>query len=219
MYAKDTLFADWLSWFAGERATKPFSLPDGRRTATDGRMIVAVNDGGQTFPVPDGLEKAPGRSVTFLAEPAIGGTVSVSPKHLLEVVGACEHPAAVPCAECNGTKRMRHSCDCEYCDRDYHDGCDWCDSTGKTESIPDARPMTIYGRPFDANRIAYILEHTPEAEAVQVYLSGDSVKLHIVAPQWHAVLGGMTEDVITNARREGRKLVEVMEELSHVRNH
>lgn len=194
MFAKDTLFADWLSWFCAEeepfrhKTGQPLEMPAGR-VATNGRYAVVTNDGGPCL-------KGTGSGVPDL----IAGLLSdqgdvIATMDFAEfkaLAGSCDHPWMVTCDKCDGEKRVEHECDCEHCTVDS-EKCGDCKGTGKADHAPELRYVTLWGHPFDGNQLAYILEHVPPTGEVLVFVvkKKDVTMLHVIAKEWHALFAGL----------------------------
>ena len=175
MYAKDTQFSDWLCWYTNkdrENMAQPFPLDDGKRAATNGTIAVVTSEEGSSSP----CHKPP---IVDVAD-----------------VGPCEHPARDVCPKCCGTKEVDHECDCSLCEAEFED-CKECDGTGWIETIPETRYVTIWGELFNANLVAYVLEHAPQDHQYTLRLvkCGENPTLHIVAAKWHAIVVAMTKSV------------------------
>ena len=194
MYAKDTKLSDWLSWFTRDHDTSPikqaFRLPGGRRVASDGSMAVVTTEDGQVVEL-SGDSKIPASILGFMALP-FGAEVMFTLEQLTAMFGACEGVKVVTCPQCKGAKEVEHNCGCDLCNANFEE-CNFCDGKGVAEEIPEPRYRCVLGKPFDAERIAYILEHAPKSEEYRVSVrvakvkKEDSWQIHIVTSTWHAI--------------------------------
>jgi len=193
MHTKDTQFADWLMWFTRDesslQASQPFRCLDGR-VASNGKYAVFTRDGG---PAVDSTYRQTLEAVMSVKKPG----VTLPFAEFRAMVGECQHPAMEICPKCGGEKWVEHDCDCELCEVEK-ERCGYCEQTGKALSEPEKRAVTFWGTAFDANQVAYVLEHVPAADQVTVYVvPGDANILHIVAEDWHAVVCGLDVNVTT----------------------
>ena len=202
MHPKDTQFADWLSWFTADSEDSPvtgiFALPDGRRAATDGRMAVVTDEPG-TVTTPK-RQSIPAALANMLKQPALHESGAITGDKLREAVGPCSHPEPTICSKCRGMKETPHYCDCELCEANT-EPCELCDETGIIWEYGPDNYCTLWGTPFDRNKIAYVLEHAPQQEQYTVRLTDglkkdpDLLYLHIITPHWHAIVTSMVERV------------------------
>lgn len=199
MFSADTQCAFWLQWFTMDSETHPanrwFLLADGRKCATNGNTAVVTRD--DTDQVPGTHEgnrlETMGAAVTkMLAAPA-EKSISLPHADAVRMLGPCEHITAATCTNCKGKKTVYHICSCNLCEAETED-CDLCNGTGVMDTFPEIRYVTLWNRPFDANKIAYILDHAPETIAVDLELvktreggSADYV-IRISTARWQAVL-------------------------------
>ena len=193
MHTADTQFVDWIDWFRDD--LQPFALSDGRRAATNGYIAVIVSDGGRVEPLPNAKK---GRADTI--EKVLKGTpettIEVEYANAVEVFAPCEHPATITCPDCKGTCKVDHECYCDLCETAYEDcGACW---KGETETVPDNRYCSVLGKPFNANKIAYVFAHAPAASraTLAMHRVSDSNHLHIITPLWTAIVVGMIDSTL-----------------------
>jgi hypothetical protein len=204
MHQKDTQFADWMDWFRGERygQSDPFRVPDGRRCTTDGVMAMVAAHDGPTVDNTKYVERGK----------FIGNYLASSPKNerdlsrdFMEQFGPCVHPDFDECENCKGSGESRHVCDCDFCDETKEE-CGECDGKGKEVYDPDKRPVRLWGMAFDANLIAYMVEHAPAADAYRLRLL-DGVLL-ISTDLW--------DGLIVKLSLGGDNAVDVMEPMASI---
>lgn len=194
MFEKSTAFANWMSWFSHENRDEPFRLPDGRRCTTNGRWaMVAQNDG----PVCEGDKFANrGKVIAGHLEAEAIHEREVS-REFMEQFGPCNHPEIGVCQTCEGRGDVPHVCGCDLCEEDT-ELCGECDGKGKSINQPDQRKVTLWGHPFSANMIAYMVEHAPAATGYRLRVTPNV--LVIATDQWEGVVvrlhpGSSTESV------------------------
>lgn len=204
MFTADMICSHWLKWFVGSDDTPEwtrtvFRLADGSFAATDGRVAVVTAEQ-MPFDVPAPDAKLAARTdhvAKYLAIPA-EKSITMSCETVLEMFGACKHPAIGKCNNCKGKGEVSHDCDCDLCEKDT-EPCENCDGTGKAESIPDKRYVSLWNHPIDANLISYVLAHAPAAEqyALEIYpQTSDYHLLRIVTPTWTAIIVMLTASLM-----------------------
>ena len=162
---------------------------DGRRAVSDGFAAVITNDQGPTA-IPEGrYAKIPERTLALLKDEK---EIKLPAEQIIRMFGECVHPMLHECPNCQGKGLVEHTCE----------DCYGCEGKGKVEQKPDDRYCSVWGKPFNPNRVAYILAHTPKADEYTVRLvdgsfnAKDLWSLHIVTERWHAVLVGFAERVL-----------------------
>lgn len=224
MHTSDNTFTHWLQWFYNPdsgRITSAFRLADGRAGATDGRTAVIAAYGERRIELAFVDPKiSSGLKVTeylarVLESPAIlgCGPATVTRAGMLAMFPACK--------TCLGSTTIRHTCNCKYCknvrDADDTDDCPTCNADGDN----DNRPVTLWGTPVDANRVAYLLAHAPASDQYTIKFVPstnevtkkskkytkeiDTVLVVEAAAGWHAVIAPMDArgDCVKSAEANG----------------
>lgn len=167
MFPKDYKTVDWLCWFTftdpEDRLPKPFRISETERAATNGRYCVISTDDVPCEPIADRAESIISHTRGFFDEKNMGKKSNFTRAELVELFGECQHPSTDNCENCKGKKMSTHYCDCEFCEVDK-EPCGNCDGTGHCMVTPEPRHVLIFGKPFNGNFVAYILEHIPESE-------------------------------------------------------
>lgn len=162
MHFADSNYSDWLQWFTGdysEYGKMPFRLPNGMRAASTGYVSASTWDDGPVGP-------GPGTGPKLLPELNVKEadfSVVISKDDAAKLFGPCEHRLKVKCANCNGVLRQPHHCDCPLCET-AEEACEACGETGFEEIEPGHRTANVSGIRFNANLIAYALEHSPPSK-------------------------------------------------------
>lgn len=205
MFAADTQVAFWMQWFTMDSDTHPanrwFLLKDGRKCASNGSMAVVSSD--ETDQIPGTHE---GNRLTSMGDAVTKMLAAPHEKHAsmphaeaVKLFGECAYMSLTTCTRCKGKKLVPHVCGCDLCEADVED-CYLCNGDGLMEEFPEIRYVTLWSRPFDANKVAYILAHAPATIAVDMELivkpRTDQGKfeylLRITTARWQAVLVELT---------------------------
>jgi len=197
MFPPDTQVQFWLQWFVSRDAGRHsfdqwFQADDGSKVATDGRMAVSTKDETEVAPFVFDYKASPQKSIPeMLAAPA-KKTMTLPHDDMVKRFGTFE---MIRCG-CNDGQ-MKHDCDCKFCTTSQEE-CDTCEGTGwKTKQ--EARHVACWGMPFDANCVAYLIEHAPAAESyiVEIVKYKSNNLIRIKTERWSFVLTEMTKNVLT----------------------
>ncbi len=206
MFEANTKFADWLEWFTAYYAIddtmRVFALPSGKRAATDGKScVIDLLPGPSSSPNTERGKRLADSIQGLLEMVEIKHERTMNFAEMGSAFGACEHPSVKTCRACDGKKIMPHDCGCDLCEADEEE-CGECGGAGRAFFTPDINPVECWGTCFDANRVAYMIEHAPKSETYTVRLCGDDRRrfdtLQIITPTWHGIIVDCTS--IKNAR-------------------
>ena len=191
MFEADMKCTDWLRWFVRDDrdgdAGSVFTLANGWRGATDGKLAVVTSEpgsGGKSPRVAKYIE-------AWLSEP-VEVKRQLPYAEAKALFGECQHPEVETCDECHGKKMRPHYCGCDLCEADEEE-CLACDSTGNEIEKPDERPVLVFGSPVDANLAAYIFAHAPAAETCGFAWHGSN--LRITTERWTAFVAKMDDSL------------------------
>lgn len=217
MHAADSEKPHWLYWFIGKSGERygsvphPFRLPNGMRAASCGLMVmVAVTtEDGYAAEDKSGYPKA----VMELLSLPIEKSVGLTRQKATALFGECVHPATISCRECKGNGKVSHKCNCGFCEVTT-EKCGTCNGGGLLSDPPPYRLIAVWGVAFNANLVAYALEHMPRSESYKFSLAingGKSRQLELLRIETKAGIVAMAsmsttrETVEVFDKKKGRK--------------
>lgn len=196
MKTADFKAADWLDWFTGledghDSLRVPFHF-DGWRIATDGVIMVAAPAPGtiQTENIPLALTRG---IMPMLTQPRDYRTIPA--KDMKEWSGPCEHPTSLTlCPECDAGM-VAHRCDCPFCEQEEEE-CPECHGEFNNMDRPAERVGTDpwCGTQLDKNLLAYVFEHTPFVETLNIWSVRTTLCLQSETSWIAAIAGCVTGD-------------------------
>jgi hypothetical protein len=193
MFPPKTEVQFWLQWFTSDSNSNHwlgqwFLGDDGSKIATDGVMAVATRDETNQVPADIGSSRSPPKTVPKMMAAPAKKSVTISHEEAVQRFGTV---GFVRCEECSGKAMKPHQCNCSFCEVEEEE-CGKC----KDGNILEPRFASCWGKPFDANRIAYLFEHAPVAELCYVVESVeyDEVDLlRISTNRWSFILIAMNK--------------------------